>query len=106
MYYIIVIGYYICAIICLLIALAFSPLIVFLVGLDVLFNTKLVPWLTVDNNRRFRDEIKKRTKNISEALNDLEAEDTQHITLYITEQLKIIDNLASGIFIEDETEAK
>lgn len=105
MYYVLIVGYYICAILMLLIALVFSPIIVFLVGLDVLFDTRLIPWLTENNNRIFEEEIKKHTKNISEALNDLEAEDTQHVTLYIAEQLKIIDNLASGI-LEDEAEAK
>lgn len=105
MYYVLITGYYICAILMLLIALMLSPIIVFLVGLDVLFDTRLIPWLTENSNRIFEEEIKKRTKNISEALNDLEAEDTQHVTLYIVEQLRSIDNLASGI-LEDEAEAK
>lgn len=102
MYYLIKFAYYFCVIIALIIAVIFSPIIVFLVGLDLFFDAKIINWITNSKEDRLGEEIKKCTKNINEALNDLNEENNQHIILYIENQLKRINDLASGIY-EEET---
>lgn len=102
MYYLIKFAYYFCVIITLIIAVIFSPIIVFLVGLDLFFDTKIIKWITNSKEDHFVEEIKKCTKNINEALSDLNEENNQHIILYIENQLKRINDLASGIY-EEET---
>lgn len=105
MEYIVKAGYYFCAFLTLVIAIIFSPIIVFLIGLDVLFDTRILPWFTNSDKQDLTDKIIKCVQDISKALDDLEEEETEHIIEYINNKLKTISKLACGIDC-NETEKK